>query len=580
MKKERQYSGEIIMLNVDTKTITRFKKLFRGNPEAFGQYRPNTANPAETVRKPPTLDDYESHLYGDVRGLGIIPVIDHETSWFGVLDYDNHKQKNGVNLVDLERAINKLGAPLVVCRSKSGGAHVFLFGSKPLNTKILRQTLSNYATRLSGFGEVEIEIFPKQDRVDKHMVGNWINLPYFTAQTTDRYAIIQGKKSTLEQFLNYAESLTIDNTMLLELGSEIHRDAPPCIEKMLKERLDEGNRNIALYSFSVYTKKAFPENWHTLVYKFNSDNFAEPLKHDEVTKVINSVDRGENYKYKCNEEPCKSRCDSSRCVMRKWGITPTERSELMMSTLPEFGKLKKYLMDPVRYELEIEGKKLMLSSEELLNFYKFRRVIFEQLDRVIKMIKPEVWLDIVDGMIKKVELVEVPDDASRNGLIRSLLLEYIKQANLKDSGKDIEKRKLLVSGHPVVQEMTENTVGDKKRYVLFKGVDFRKSIQSKRLGNLIGTDIWMSIKDMGVRSFTVRDKDRVIKVWGVPLINDTHHPDVYLDDFEYGQPHQTASNFDGVKQKLEDKMEQKPNEEIDYSHIPNIEDMGEFKPEF
>lgn len=562
----------------DTKTITRFKKLFHGNPQAFGQYWAKQDGRSETLKKPPTLDDYESHLYGDVRGLGIVPVIDHETSQFGVLDYDNHKQKDGVNLVDLEKAINKLGAPLVVCRSKSGGAHVFLFGSKPLNTKVLRQTMYNYAAQLAGYGEVEIEIFPKQDHVDRHLVGNWINLPYFTAQKTERYAIIKGKKATLEQFLTYAENISVDNTMLLELGSETHKDAPPCIEVMLKERIDEGGRNNALYNFSVYVKKAFPENWQTLVYKFNAENFTLPLKHDEVTKVINSVNRNESYRYKCSEEPCKSRCDSSRCVIRKWGITPTERNELMMAALPEFGKLRKYLMDPVRYELEIEGKKLMLTADELLNFYKFRRVIFEQLDRVIKTIKPEVWMDIVDGMVKKVELIEVPDDASRNGLIRSLLLEYIKQANLKDSGKDIEKRKLLTSGHPVVQEMNQNITNEKKRYVLFKGVDFRKAIQSKRLGNLVGTDVWMAIKDMGVRSFTVRDKDKVIKVWGVPLIADSHHPDVYLDDFEMQNPKPTPSRLEEVKEQLADNLE--TDTEIDYSKVANVEDMGEFNPEF
>jgi hypothetical protein len=566
-------------MTTDIKTITRFKKLFRGNPQAYGVFWSKNGK-SETIRKPPTLDDYEAHLYGDANGLGIVPVIDHNTSQFGVLDYDNHKQKDGVNLVDLEKAIKKLGAPLVVCRSKSGGAHVFLFGSKPLNTKVLRQTMYNYATQLSGFGEVEIEIFPKQDHVDKHLVGNWINLPYFTSSVTERYAIINGKKANLEQFLKEAENLAVDNTMLLELGSETHKDAPPCIEKMLKERLDEGSRNNALYSFSVYVKKAFPENWQNLVYKFNAENFVEPLKHDEVTKVINSVDRNENYRYKCGQEPCKSRCDSSRCVMRKWGITPTERSELMMSTLPEFGKLRKYLMDPVKYELVIEGKKVMLTSEDLLIFSRFRKVVFEQLDRVLKTIKPEVWIDIVDKMIKNVELIEVPDDASRNGLIRSLLMEYIKQANLEDSGKDVEKRKLLTSGHPVVQQMNENTTGEKKRYVLFKGVDFRRAIQSKRLGNLVGTDIWIAIKDMGVRSFTVRDKDRVLKVWGVPLINDTVHPDVYLDDFELKKPTLHApSRFDEVKDRLEETVNINP--EIDYSKVPDdVEDMGEFKPEF
>lgn len=549
----------------DTETVARFKRLFRGNPEAYGQYNTQSKK-SETLRKPALLSDYENHLYGGYKGLGIIPVIDHTTSWFGVLDYDNHKSIDSVNLIKLEAAIRKIGAPLVVCRSKSGGAHVFLFGSTPLNTKILRQTMNNYAEQLSGFGEVEIEIFPKQDSVDKHLVGSWINLPYLNCLKTDRYAIIKGKRAGIREFLTYAESVSIDNSMLLELGSETHKEAPPCLEILSKERLGEGQRNVALYNWTVYTKKAFPENYDTLVYKFNAENFTTPLKHDEVTKVINSVTRGSEYRYKCSEEPCKSRCDSSKCVLRKFGITPTERNELVMATLPEFGLFKKYLTDPVVYEIEIEGKMLKLSSLELLNFHNFRRVVFEQLDRVIKIVKPEEWMTIVDRLVKKVELIEVPDDASRSGTVRSLLMEYIKQTNLKDSGKNIERRKLLSAGQPVVQELPDKKeLAGNKRYVLFRGIDFRKYIQSKRLGNIVGADIYMAVKDMGVLNLSVRmpDKGGTLKVWGVPLIDDSHLPDIYDDD------------FDIVKKKPK-----KEEPDIDYSDVPEVTDVDDFKPEF
>lgn len=532
-------------MNDQLEIIDRFKKLFGGNPQAYGVYDTSTKK-SITIREPIKRENYDMHLSAGTKGVGVVPVIDKTSSSFGALDYDNHKIHDGVDLYALEQKIKQIKAPLVVCRSKSGGAHVFLFSKSPLNTRILRQVMRNYSEVLTGFGEQAIEVFPKQDEVDKHLVGNWLNLPYFQGSNTERYAIINGKKAGVLEFIKYAESNAVDTKELLELGSETHSEAPVCMERLFKEKLDEGNRNIAIYNACIYTRKAFPDSWESIVYKYNAENFITPLSHSEVTKVMTSIQRNPGYRYKCSEEPCKSRCDSSKCVLRKWGITPTERNDILMTELPKLGKLKKYLTDPVRYELTMEGKKLMLSSVELLQSSQFRRVVFEQLDRVVKPIKPDVWLNIVDGLIKKVELIDVPDDASRAGIIRSLLLDYIKQANLKDTGEDVEKRKHITNGRPVVQKMPDGI-----RYVLFRGMDFRKVIQSKRLGNLVGVDIWMAVKDAGAKAFSLRYKQKVFKVWGVPLIDENPDVDIPKDDCD-----------------------------IDYSAIPEIEDLAVFKPEF
>ena len=234
--------------------ILRFKNLFVGNPQAYGIYTAST-NKSQTLRHPLKLQQFEMHLTDTGKGLGVVPVIDETTSGFGVLDFDNHKKNDAINLIGLEKTIRQKKLPLVVCRSKSGGAHVYLFGKKPLNTRILRQTMLNFADDLKGFGENEIEIFPKQDKIDKHTVGNWINLPYKNGDNTERYAIINSKKATLTQFIDYAEEIAIDNQELLALGSELHKDAPPCISKLLQEKLDIGGRNIAIYNFCVYVKK-------------------------------------------------------------------------------------------------------------------------------------------------------------------------------------------------------------------------------------------------------------------------------------------------------------------------------------
>lgn len=501
--------------------VVRIKGLFNGNPLAYGIY---DEGKAYTKREAVLRKHFEEHLNGK-RGLGIVPVIDEHTSGFGVLDFDNHKEKNGVDLAKLARKIKALNAPLVLCRSKSGGAHVFLFGDGSLNTKVLRQTLNSYKSKLSGVGELEIEIFPKQDKVDENKVGNWINLPYLNNENTERYCFLDGKPLSLDNFLTYAESKRISNNQLIALHDPSHDQAPPCIQTLLKIKSDKGGRNTTLYNFCVYARKAFPETWDKLSFKFNEQNFNEPLDYQEVTSVIESVRKQPDYKYKCHEEPCKSHCDSNQCVKLRYGITPSEKNEILMETLPKFGILKKYITEPLRYELSVGDKTLVFSSAELLDHRHFRRLVFEQLDQVINPMKNTDWLPIVKDMMESMVHVDVPDDASRAGIIRSLLEQFIMQADLKDNGEDKDKRALLVSGSPVVQKLP-----DKKRYVLFKGMKFRQFIQNKRLGNLAGTDIYMSVKEMGVKEKAIRHDDKVIKVWTVPLKDDTTKTDLWVDE--------------------------------------------------
>lgn len=62
--------------------------------------------------------------------------------------------------------------PLVVCRSKSGGAHCFLFAKEWVEAKDMQMALRHLSSAL-GYGESEI--FPKQIKLnlDRGDVGNF-----------------------------------------------------------------------------------------------------------------------------------------------------------------------------------------------------------------------------------------------------------------------------------------------------------------------------------------------------------------------------------------------------------------------
>ena len=159
--------------------LKRFIRLFRGNKRSFGQWFPDNGRmKTEKIEVPP--ESYEGHLRGKT-GVGIVPVMDNSRCYFGAIDIDAHGADESIDLVSLSNKVNQQDLPLIVCRSKSGGAHVYLFCREALPAEDVRTALTNWAVQL---GYPGVEIFPKQSKLRRtgdgdRPLGNWINLPYF-----------------------------------------------------------------------------------------------------------------------------------------------------------------------------------------------------------------------------------------------------------------------------------------------------------------------------------------------------------------------------------------------------------------
>ena len=191
-----------------TTNSERFFILFRGYSGAYGrttvtgQQKANGKAQANSyiVREPLTVELIEQHLSGSI-GVGSIPIDEHSLSHFGSLDLDDYN----LDLVAVQREIRRLKLPLVLCRSKSGGAHLKVFLSEAMPAVELRDILAEFASIL---GHGTCEIFPKQDevRTERGDVGNFINLPYHNEKYTTRYSIDEnGEPLSLEEFLDLAE---------------------------------------------------------------------------------------------------------------------------------------------------------------------------------------------------------------------------------------------------------------------------------------------------------------------------------------------------------------------------------------
>lgn len=194
-------------MDLSPEIVQRFASLFSGYQKAYGTYQirgtaadGKATGRAQTLRGQPTEAIYQAHLEGAGQGLGIIMLREDNSVFFGAIDYDIKTMDH----IKAEAKIRALGLPLVLCRSKSGGGHFYCFTTEPIPAAVMRARLEEW-TALLGMADTT-EQFPKQaERYNESDIGNWINLPYFNAKATNRYAIKEGHEIGLLEFLDYAD---------------------------------------------------------------------------------------------------------------------------------------------------------------------------------------------------------------------------------------------------------------------------------------------------------------------------------------------------------------------------------------
>jgi P4 family phage/plasmid primase-like protien len=270
------------------KDLARFMELFVGGEQAHGLWdHEKPGKEALTVRAPATRDNYEAHLDGRM-GLGLVPLRLDGTCRFAAVDID-------IDIIDHLSLLEKVIArkfPLSVCRSKSGGAHLYLFLKKPgLPAAQIIQLLKKWAVLL---GYPSAEVFPKQAKITQRKCGNWINLPYFGHGRTTRYAVGPSGRLSLGEFLDAVEfydpaRCNADETPLPEPAEP----AAPEVPIVADGKIIEGRRNETLTSIagSMRRRGLGQKAIEAALLEHNQEECEPPLPEREVSAIAASVSR-------------------------------------------------------------------------------------------------------------------------------------------------------------------------------------------------------------------------------------------------------------------------------------------------
>lgn len=491
--------------------LAEFRALFTGGEEGYGRWNPKKVergeDPVSTWKGAAPLEAYEQHLKGEI-GLGIAPATTQGVCHFAAIDIDI----DNINHAELYSLVQQHGLPLHVCRSKSGGAHLYMFMRPPLPATKVIATLKQWAATL---GFPRSEIFPKQAKLSVKNKGSWINLPYFGGDNTTRYCIGPHGALTLQEFLDSIQYFDPDKPIKAEVAEVVHEaEMPPCLKTLAQNPLPPGSRNTVMFNMAVFYRKSQPHNWEDAVNKHNIQHCDPPLQWREINTIVQSAARAK-YHYTCEQEPMCGLCDRTACQKLPFGVghkawqEPGTFDELLVT------KLRKISSKPPRYVVEVNGRDLEIAAEEFLTFNVFRRIVYTTMDLMVQPMKQQQWEQLIKEITASKIDIEAPEDASFDGLVLERFHDFLALRERAINREDI------LRGLPYLEGDT----------ILFKASDFKRHLQIYKMDKLEPSYMFSILKNAGCTHTRVRVSGKLMLLWQYPL----NKANTQTEDFEIPQ---------------------------------------------
>ena len=488
--------------------VEKFATIFNGLQLAYGTFKIDkkqlngkSTGRAAIIREPRTTELWEGHLSGKGRGVGIIPINEENQCVWGCIDVDQYPLDHKT----LIEKIRKLQLPLVICRSKSGGAHCFLFTTEWIEAKDMQLTLQQISAAL-GYGGSEI--FPKQIKLhlDRDDVGNFLNLPYFNAEDGLRYAIKDdGTGATIDEFIELYEKYkqTPEQVAKIQIGDTKEqnplKDGPPCLQILAQNKISEGGRNNGLFNLGVYLRKAYPDSWESEILKYNMEYLDPPLPLNEVNIVAKQLEK-KDYIYKCSDAPINAHCNKTLCLTRKHGVGAAVQGAVIAN-------LRKYNSTPPVWFVDVNGEPLEMDTDALLNQATFQRSCMEQLNFMPRSVSKIAWENRIGALMQEMKdnesaIIEVAQDASITGQFYDYLEDFCRHMQQAQ-----DKEEILLK-RPWTDEEQQKTY--------FRLKDFDAFLKRNKFFEYKSHKIAQRLRDMGGESMQLKIKGRSIRVWQIP----------------------------------------------------------------
>jgi hypothetical protein len=421
---------------------------------------------------------------------------------FGAQDIDVYP----LDLKALAAKVAALQLPLILCRTKSGGAHLYLFLQEPCPAQLVRARLREWSNAL-GF-KSDTEIFPKQERLTPDSDGSWINAPYQSGNRSTRYALDQnGNALTPEGFIEGAskaaltrgalEAFSISPTTAKDNDDDFE-SGPPCLQTLAVQGFGDW-QNQGLFNVAVYLHKRYGEGWSAHLETYNTRYMHPPEPPSGVLNIIKSVSK-RKYFFTCKQEPICSVCDKKTCATREFGVggLPNEPG----AKIGEFVKLE---TEPPSYIIEVNKIRIDCDIEDLLDQRRFRKHVAMRLNLAIKTIKADDWDDVINDRFSRMEIIEVPDAATHEGQFWILVQKFCTNSKLR--GKYLDE---ITLEKPY-------TEGDR---TYFRPGDLYQYLAKQRFNSITEKDVFGWVRKRGFQEHSTILKGQETAYWSIPAFTE------------------------------------------------------------
>jgi len=470
----------------------RFFNIYRGLDRARGKNKTSSKvnskgkreSTNQTLHEAYNVECWEKHLAG-TEGLGVVPINDDAMCVWGAIDVDIYP----LDLIELEQKVKALGLPFVVLKTKSGGAHLTAYWNdwQPCSEVRAKMAEASFALELG-----EREFYPKQVRLaNKTDIGNWLNMPYFYGDDTERYAIRDGKPLSTEEFLDYAESMQMEmvTDFVVPTTESAIEDGPPCLQAIIRQKAGQGERNNVLFNLGVYARVKFESTWEDEVNNFNHEFIVPPLNHREVAAIVKSLEK-KNYSYTCNNTPLCNNCNRETCKSREFGIHAFQHIDVGIA----LDSVTKMNSQPPMWILSLESVRTEIETEDLLNQDRFKIVCVNAINKIPGRMKNEDWDKFIRNKLSAIEIIDMPRETRMTDRIEDFLPNFFAMT-------------------PPAKAISEVKLGrwfEKENEYLFRGNDFMSFLERQNV-KADSRKVWIALSYLGVSMTTVEG----VAVWCV-----------------------------------------------------------------
>jgi hypothetical protein len=349
-------------------------------------------------------------------------------------------------------------------------------------------------------------------------MGNWLNMPYFGAEGTTRYALREGEKLTAEEFLEYAQykqrSPDQLDAVTLKVDEEF-KGAPPCLVQICKAGIASGERNDALFNLAVLAKMKYPDKWEEKLEEYNRTYINPPLKRSEVSGIIGSVSKKDGYFYKCSQAPIVNACDKHLCKSREFGIGNDSQKSKNIGV--DISHMLRILSDPPRFVLTINGKRVNFDCLADIQTFSIFKIRCGEAVSIVprKLPKASMWDDVVNDLMRRQDYERVPKDSGVSGEVLGLLEDFCNELSGENSD-------CMTLGRPWLNERKECYQFKSKSFKAYLRASGCRVVEKSNL-------LWSILRTAKCTESRATVNKKTFPVWEVPTAELTLRgaPDVH-----------------------------------------------------